>query len=103
MKLRSLVALSLVSVLAACSADSGDSIEDGLDQSGADLTKLGPETDDDLARTPWETVGAGVSYKQYGDGGDVLIVYGGYTAQDVFVQRWTDEIVRRMGLSTTGT
>jgi hypothetical protein len=92
--LRTLVALSALT-LAACSADSGDSIEDGLDQSGSDLSKLGPETDDDLARTPWETIGAGVSYKQFGDGGDVLIVYGGYTAQDVFVQRWTDEIVRQ--------
>jgi hypothetical protein len=99
-RFRSRIALGAVAIfafaLAACSSDSGgDSIEDGLDQAGSNLTQLTPETDDDLAHTPWETIGAGVSYKQFGDGADVLIVYGGYTAKDEFVQRWTDELVRQ--------
>ncbi len=86
----------LLLALAACSVDSGqDSDEPTEEEIAASLNgTVGPEKADSLAAIPWATIGAGVSYKKVGAGSDVLIVYGGYTAQDVFSQRWADELVR---------
>lgn len=83
--------------VAACSADTGQSSDEPTEEEiAASLNgTVGPEKADALAATPWETIGAGVSYKKVPSGGDdIVIVYGGYTAQDVFSQRWADELVR---------
>ncbi len=91
--------------LAACSADTGQgSDEPTAEEIAASLNgAVGSEKSDALAAIPWATVGAGVSYKKVGAGGDVLIVYGGYTAQDVFSQRWADELVRdKLGAEGVG-
>jgi pimeloyl-ACP methyl ester carboxylesterase len=87
---------ALVLGLAACTADTGDvSDEPTQEEIAASLNgTVGPETADALAAVPWTTIGAGVSYKKFGQGSDVVIVYGGYTAQDVFSQRWADQLVR---------
>jgi pimeloyl-ACP methyl ester carboxylesterase len=87
---------ALILGLAACSVDTGqDSDEPTEDEIAASLNgTVGPEKSDALAAIPWATIGAGVSYKKVGAGTDVLIVYGGYTARDLFSQRWADELVR---------
>jgi hypothetical protein len=96
------VLLLLLAMLSACSAGGG--AEDGTSSDDLALSPLPPETNDPIAQTPWETLGAGVSYKSLaalaadaGQQANVLVVYGGYTAQDVYVQRWADELVRVKG------
>jgi hypothetical protein len=88
---------SLLIGLAACSSDTSQSSDDPTaEEIAASLNgTVGPEKDDALAAIPWANIGAGVSYKKMGAGDDVVIVYGGYTAQDVFSQRWADELVRQ--------
>ena len=91
--------------VAACSADTGqDGDEPTEEEIAASLNgTVVPEKSDAIAAIPWATVGAGVSYKKVGAGADVLIVYGGYTAQDVFSQRWADELVRdKLGADGVG-
>jgi hypothetical protein len=61
------------------------------------LTPLEPGPDDEVARTPWQNVSFGVSYKYFPGGSNVLLIYGGYSAQDEYVQRWTDELYRVKG------
>ena len=49
------------------------------------------EADDAVANAPWTSVGAGVAYKRIGAGSNVVIIYGGYTAQLEWVERWCNE------------
>jgi hypothetical protein len=88
------LAAGLLAVLAACGA--GDDDMPISDDESA-LTPLDPGPDDDVSRTPWENVSLGVSYKHFDGGANVLLVYGGYSAQDEYVQRWTDELYRVKG------
>lgn len=70
--------------------------DDGVEQGAAAeaLTDVGAETDDELAQLPWDTLGTGVHVKTIAGGSNVLVVYGGYSAQDLYVERWADELVR---------
>ena len=95
---------SLMVGLAACSADTTSSDEPTEEEIAASLNgTVGPEKADAISAVSWTTLGVGVSYKKVGAGDDVLIVYGGYTAQDVFSQRWADELVRdKLGADAVG-
>lgn len=84
------LALPLGVALAGCATTDGGNV--GEDEGAA--TDLPPEKVDAVSQVPWEPVGAGVSYKAFGGGRNALLVYGGYTAQDVYVQRWTNELLR---------
>lgn len=87
--------------VSACVAASEDADQPSEAEIAASLNgPVVPEKADELAAVPWANVGYGVSYKSFGAGTDVLIVYGGYTARDVFSQRWADELVRdKLGAS----
>jgi hypothetical protein len=90
--------LSLSLSAAACGGQAAGEADD--EESGASeaLSDVGAETDDALARAPWDALGTGVHAKTIeGGGANVLIVYGGYTAQDLYVERWADEHVRARG------
>lgn len=60
-------------------------------------TPLVDEPDDVITNTPWETLGVGVSHKALAGGSNALLVYGGYTAADAWVQRWANALVREKG------
>lgn len=60
-------------------------------------TPLVEEADDAVASAPWTSVGAGVAYKHIGAGSNVVIIYGGYTAQLEWVERWCNELYRVKG------
>lgn len=97
---RSLLSLTMISAvmvaMAGCATDVDDP-EENIDESEAALTPLTPEKVDAISQTPWTTLGYGVSYKAIDSAtneDNALLVYGGYTAQDVYVQRWADELVR---------
>jgi hypothetical protein len=104
----SLVAFLLV---AACAAPSDDDAQSTDDLSAADRQSLLPpapeaavgdlpaEPDDDVTRLPWQELGLGVHYKAFGTGHNIVIIYGGYTAQDDWVERWSDQIYRARGTS----
>ncbi|MBX3223391.1 MAG: hypothetical protein KF795_22960 [Labilithrix sp.] len=102
-RLRSLLAVSALALLAACGVgddDDDDTLADDLEQVGVDeaaLTPLPAEKNDAVTRNAWATLGLGVSHKSFSSGKNVLIVYGGYTAQDVYVQRWANELYRKRG------
>jgi hypothetical protein len=86
----------LLGVLAGCSENATDeedaASEGALKSSGEDLA---PEVDDAISRIAWQPLGTGVSYKPVDPSlANVLIIYGGYTAQDKWVQRWCDEMIR---------
>lgn len=96
--LRAALAASILAILAACSGS--DDGTDGTEEGEAAISAggpLDPEKDDAVTRASWQTIGAGVSYKALAGGSNVLLVYGGYSAQDVFVQRWTNELFRKKG------
>lgn len=62
-------------------------------------TELTSEKVDALSETPWQTTASGsangpVTHKTFGTGGNVVVVFGGYTAKSRYVQRWEDELVR---------
>lgn len=100
--LRASFALPLLVMLAACavSTDGDDDLPEALEELGADedaLTAIVPERDDAVTRNAWRTLGVGVSHKSFANGSNVLLVYGGYTAQDLYVQRWANELYRARG------
>src|SRR5687767_13416842 len=92
-----------VGLLAACGV--GDSADLDGDEESAGLAlesgePLDPEVDDEVTRAPWEPIGFGVSYKSFGQRAsrpNVMLVYGGYTAADEWVQRWANELLRVKG------
>lgn len=89
-------------MLAACAAstDGDDDLPDMLEELGVGESALTPivaERDDAVTRNSWHTLGVGVSHKSFANGSNVLLVYGGYTAQDVYVQRWANELYRQRG------
>jgi len=53
---------------------------------------------EDEATAGWERVGFGVACRAVGTEDGVLLVYGGYRAEDVWVRRWAEEIVRARDL-----
>jgi pimeloyl-ACP methyl ester carboxylesterase len=94
----------LLGALAACSSDDGrESLSEEasafvIPEPPEPIEPLLPEVDDLVSRTPWQPVGFGVSYKSF-DGSplassNVVILYGGYTAEEDYVQRWANEMVR---------
>lgn len=85
-------------LLAACSSTSPEEDDGAVSSDELDVVA---EVDDEISRASWETLGLGVHAKTLGHapGANVLIVYGGYTAQDLYVERWADEIVRAKGSS----
>lgn len=99
--LRGALALFVLALTAAGSVG----CDPGTDPEATDAElqeKLPVEHDDALAREPWQTLGTGVSYKAVpteassgvAPSSRVLVVFGGYTAQDEYVKRWADELVR---------
>jgi hypothetical protein len=90
-----------VLLLGAVTACAGGTAMDDEDDatSGADLSHANdvtPEVDDAISRLPWQNVGFGVHYKAVSPTNtNVLIIYGGYTAQDAWVERWCDEMIRQ--------
>lgn len=90
-------------VLAAACGDLGDDdlsdIPEPIESDDSALTPLAPEPDDAVTRSAWATIGTGVSYKTFAGKKNVLLVYGGYKAQDVWVQRWANALVRARGAS----
>lgn len=58
---------------------------------------LAAEPDDEVSRAPWTQLGVGVAYKKVGDGPNVILLYGGYSALDEWSQRWTSELFRAKG------
>jgi len=101
---RALLVGSVAFALAACSASDGnDEDEEDVGEDQAALTPLVPEKVDAISQTPWSTLGLGVSYKSLASNSAVgaknaLLVYGGYSAADVYVQRWADELFREKGV-----
>ncbi|MBX3202024.1 MAG: hypothetical protein KF894_28065 [Labilithrix sp.] len=93
--------LAVVALLAACAAgEDEDDLPDQLEETAVGesaLTPLPAEKNDAVTRNAWETLGVGVSHKSFATGKNVLLVYGGYTAQDVYVQRWANELYRARG------
>jgi hypothetical protein len=90
----------LLGFLAACGSSDGEDVgANSADIVGDDDddTPLAPEVDDAVSRLPWQPIGTGVSYKAFAGGANVVIVYGGYTALDEWVQRWADELYRAKG------
>lgn len=89
----------------ACATACGDGTEDALDipepvdSTESALAGLVDEPNDIVTRTPWSTIGAGVSYKSFAGFGrdDILIVYGGYKAEQAWVERWTNALYRVKG------
>jgi hypothetical protein len=67
----------------------------GVDTDPADTDTAEPVVDP--AEVPWEVLGLGVSYKALPDrtGEGAMVLYGGWKAQDDWVQRWLDELYRR--------
>lgn len=61
------------------------------------LAPLVEEVDDAVTNQPWMNIGAGVAYKRLGTGANVVIIYGGYTAQLEWVERWCNELYRVKG------
>jgi hypothetical protein len=103
-KLGRIVRLALgtvaLGVLAACGAGPLEDDDPELGESESALAPLDPEVDDEVTRTPWQPIGFGVTYKPFGEQParpNVLLVYGGYTAQDEWVQRWANELLRVKG------
>jgi hypothetical protein len=94
---RNALVASLLAALTACGTD-GD-VDEQLGESESALTPLDPEIDDAVTRNPWSNLGVGVSYKGFAGvtGTNALLVYGGYTAQDEYVQRWANQLVRVKG------
>lgn len=89
--------LVLSCLLWGCSAETAED-EDGLGEDQGALEDVGPRGNDDIGQADYETLGLGVGYKDVGQGGNnALIVYGGYSAKDVYVQRWADELARVKG------
>jgi hypothetical protein len=91
--------------LVACATACGDGTDDALDipepveSTESALSGLVDEPNDAVTQTPWSTIGAGVSYKQLGFGREnILIVYGGYKAEQVWVERWANALYRVKGL-----
>lgn len=89
---RFVLPLAVLALVAGCAAD----VEEVDEDQGA-IGTVPPERDDAVGRIPWQPVGVGVSYKRLPGGSDVLVVYGGYGAQDVYAQRWANELVRAKG------
>lgn len=87
---------ALLVVASAC-GEAGEPSESANDDSA--LTPLVPEPDDEITRAPWTTIGSGVGYKALEGRSDVLLVYGGYRAEDVWVQRWANALLRARGAS----
>lgn len=92
------IPLTFALLVTGCGAGENDGTtgDDGVEEgaSAEALTDVGAETNDELAQTPWDTTGYGVHTKTVSGGSNVLIVYGGYSAQDLYVERWADELVR---------
>lgn len=87
---------SLVGCGGAEEADGSDDIESAGAESA--LTGVGPEVSDAISQASWERLGFGVQHKTIPGGGtNVLAVYGGYSAEELYVQRWADELVRAKG------
>ncbi len=94
--------LAVLSSLVACGgAEEGDASDD-IESGGAEsaLTGVGPEVNDAITQAGWERLGFGVKHKAIPNGGsNVLAVYGGYSAEELYVDRWADELVRARGQS----
>jgi hypothetical protein len=52
---------------------------------------------DDPSKSAWQTIGYGVNFQPLGSGANVLIAYGGYTAEDSYVKGWADALYRAKG------
>jgi hypothetical protein len=93
--LAGIVALAAACAVAGCSGGTDD---DALDSSGdSEGALVGPEKDDEVSQAAWSNVGYGVDAKELNGGSNVLIVYGGYSAQTLYVKRWADELFRAKG------
>src|SRR4051812_45302173 len=96
-------------LVAACAAPPDDDAQTAADLTADDQKSLLPpppeaavgdlpaEPDDAVTRLPWQELGLGVHYKSFGTGHNVVILYGGYTAQDDWVERWSDQLYRAKG------
>jgi hypothetical protein len=96
-------------LLAACAQSTDDDGASTADLTAEDRESLLPpppeaavgdlpaEPDDAVSRLPWQELGLGVHYKSFGSGHNVVIIYGGYTAEDDWVERWSDQIYRTKG------
>lgn len=84
MKLSLISPLSIITLASAMTACSATPPENDAEPS-ADT--------DDAVLAGWETIGYGVTYKQIGDGADVLIVYGGYLAKDNYSEGWAQALM----------
>jgi hypothetical protein len=85
----------LLGVVAACSQDASDEDQGAAEGALTGGGEMAPEVDDAIARVPWQPVGNGVSYKPVDPAqSNVLIIFGGYSGQEKWVQRWCDETIR---------
>lgn len=91
-----LATLALAVLLSACASTDEDPFDIPEPEADSESALLG-EDDDEVARQPWTSVGAGVAYKRVGDGPNVVAIYGGYTAQLEWVERWCNELYRVKG------
>lgn len=87
--------LVLTCLLLGCSAATAE--EDSFGEDEGALEDVGPAGNDDIGQASYATLGLGVGYKDIGQGTNALLVYGGYSARDVYVQRWADELARVKG------
>lgn len=106
MKFRGALACFALAFVAACAGTSDDATESAsaFDDEGllpprpeADPGDLPPEPNDAVSQLPWVNLGTGVNYKHFDGGTNVVAIYGGYTAQDDWVERWSDQIYRQRG------
>lgn len=101
---RGLIAIAGMWLVAACAAPTDDDAETASaafeipePEPEEAEAPLAPEVDDAVANQPWTGVGAGVAYKRMGTSANVVIIYGGYTAQLEWVERWCNELYRVKG------
>jgi hypothetical protein len=84
--LRARVVLSALIVFGVAGCAVGDGSDEG--------TAAGEAA---LAGDGWQVLGTGVAYRPASGGSNVVIIYGGYTAQQDWVERWADELDRLKG------